>query len=72
MPLTPAPEEVFTMAPPPLLEHERDLVFHAEEDATEVDVDDPVPLLLGDVGGRRDRLLDAGVVEGDVESPEGP
>src|SRR5207248_10915042 len=54
-----------------LLEHQRDLVLHAQEDAAKVDVDDPVPLLLVVVRSRR-RLsrLDAGVVKCEVEPPE--
>ena len=46
MPMTPAPEDVLTIAPPALLEDQRDLVLHAQEHAAEVDVDDPVPLFL--------------------------
>ena len=53
-----------------LLEHQRDFVLHAQEHAAEVDADDPVPLLLGEIGRSRDRLFDAGVVEGEVEAPE--
>jgi hypothetical protein len=67
-PLIPAPEEVFTMAPPPVLEHQRDLVLHAHEHAPEVDRDDPLPFLLGDIGRRVDLLFGAGVVECDVET----
>ena len=56
-----------------LLEDQRDLVLHAQEDAAQVDVDDPVPLLLVVVGGRSRLLrLDAGVVEGEVQPPERP
>jgi hypothetical protein len=46
------------------------LVLQAEEDAAEVDDDDPVPFLLGDLGGRLGLLLGAGVVEGVVEASE--
>jgi len=58
--------------PAALLEDQRDLVLHAQEYAAEVDVDDPVPLLLVVVCGwsRRPRL-DARVVEGEVQPPEG-
>jgi hypothetical protein len=55
---------------PPLLEHQRNFVLHAQEHAAEIDVDDPVPLLLRDIG-RRFLLFDTGVVEGDVQPPEG-
>ena len=55
----------------PLLEHQRNFVLHAQEHAAEVDGDDPVPLLLRDIGRRRCRLFDTGVVEGDVQPPEG-
>ena len=54
----------------PVLQHQRDLVLHAQEHAAEVDGDDPVPFLLGDIGGRAGLLFGAGVVEGDVETPE--
>ena len=53
-----------------VLEQERDLVLHAQEDAREVDVDDPVPVVFGDVGGRCGAEFDAGVVERDVETAE--
>jgi hypothetical protein len=52
-----------------LLQHQGDLVLHAQEHAAEFDVDDPVPLLCREIGRRRDRLFDTGVVEGDVEQP---
>jgi hypothetical protein len=52
-----------------VLAHELDLVFHAHEDTAEVDRHEAVPLVLADLGGRLDRLLDAGVVEGDVRRP---
>ena len=45
-------------------------MLHAQEDAAQVDVDDPVPLLLGEIGRWRDRLFDAGVVKGEVEATE--
>src|SRR5207249_4651062 len=55
-----------------LLEDQRNLVLHAQEDTPQVDVDDPVPFLLVVVGGRsRLPRLDAGVVEGEVQAPEG-
>jgi hypothetical protein len=38
---------------------------------TEIDVGDPVPLLFREIGSRHDRLFDTGVVEGEVEAPEG-
>src|SRR6059036_4072598 len=53
-----------------LLEHQRNLVFHAQKDAAEIDTDDAVPFLLGDFGSGRDWLFNACVVEGKVESPE--
>src|SRR5947209_10778243 len=40
----------------------RNFVFHAEEDAEQVNVDDSSPLLLGDVGDRGGWLFDTGVV----------
>src|SRR5215217_6580888 len=54
----------------PLLEHQRNLVLHAQEHAAEVDGDGPVPLLLRDVAHRLDLVFHAGVVEGDVQPPE--
>jgi hypothetical protein len=38
--------------PSAALEHQRDLILHAHEHAPEVDRDDPVPLLLGNIGSR--------------------
>ena len=55
-----------------MFEHERDLVFHAEEDAAEVDIDDPVPLLQVVVRNRgRIPWLNARVIEGEIQAPEG-
>jgi hypothetical protein len=56
----------------PLHQHQGDLVSHAKEHAPEVDADDPVPLLLLEIGCRRERLFDARIVEGEVEAPESP
>jgi len=53
-----------------VFEHQRDLIFQAQEHAPEVDGDDPVPFLFGDVGGRFWLLFGAGVVEGGVQAPE--
>jgi hypothetical protein len=53
-----------------LLEHERDLVLHAQEHAAKADPDDAVPFGLADLGDRLDGLFDAGVVEGQIEPPE--
>src|SRR5216117_2755450 len=53
-----------------LLEHQRNLVFHAQKDAAEIDTDDVVPFLLGDFGSGRDWLFNACVVEAKRESPE--
>ena len=53
-----------------VLEQQRDLVLQAQEHAFEVDGDDPVPFLFGDLGGRLGLLLGAGVVEGVVQAPE--
>src|SRR4051812_14769506 len=54
------------------LEHQRDLVFHAQEDTPEIDIDDSVPLFLVVVRDRS-RLfrLDPRVVEGGIEPPKG-
>jgi hypothetical protein len=60
---------VFTIAPP-LLQQQRNLVLHAQEDSTEVDVDDSVPLLRSKISRWLNRLFDAGVVEGEVEATE--
>src|SRR5437660_4996363 len=57
--------------PAALLEDQGDLILHAQEDAAEIDVEDPVPLLLVQFRGRCQFLLfDAGVVEGEVQPPE--
>src|SRR5436190_1831925 len=54
-----------------LLEHQRDLVLHAQEDAAKVDVDDPVPLFLLVIRSRgRLSRLDAGIIKCAVEPPE--
>ncbi|MDQ0764494.1 hypothetical protein QF027_007129 [Streptomyces canus] len=45
-------------------------MLHTEEHPGQADPDDTVPLVLRDVRGRRDRLLDAGVVERRVQSSE--
>src|SRR5215204_1535554 len=45
-----------------VFEQQRDLALQAEEDAAEVDGDDPVPFLLGDLGGRLGLLKGARVV----------
>jgi hypothetical protein len=52
-----------------MLQHQGDLVLHAEEDTAQVDVDDPVPLRFRDVGGWRDWLFDP-LVERVVEAAE--
>ena len=54
----------------PLPQHQRDLVFHAQEHAAEVNGDDPVPLLLGEISRCRHRLFGAGVVEGEIKTSE--
>ena len=54
-----------------LLEHQGDLVLHAQEHTAEVDVDDSVPLLFREVCYRRRRVFDTRVVEGEIEAPEG-
>ena len=38
--------------------------------AAKVDVDQPVPIILGDVDERLHRLFDTGIVEGEVEPTE--
>jgi hypothetical protein len=54
-----------------LLEDKRNLVLHAQEHAAEINVDDPVPLVLLVVRGcSRLPGFDAGVVKGEVQSPE--
>ena len=53
-----------------MLEHELDFALHAQEDAAEVDRHEVVPLVVADLGGRLDRLLDARAVERDVEATE--
>jgi hypothetical protein len=45
-------------------------VLHGDEHAAEVDRDQAIPFVVGDLVRRLDRLLDACVVEGDVEAAE--
>jgi hypothetical protein len=54
-----------------LFQHQGDLVFHAQKYAAKINVDDPLPFFLTDVRRGRERLFDAGVVEGEIQSPEG-
>lgn len=70
-PLTPAPEEVVDDRAATVGEHERDLVFHAQEHPADVHGHDAVELVVGDVGQGRGRLLDTGVVERGVEATVG-
>ena len=55
------------MEPSALFEHCRDFVLHTQPHALEIDVDDPVPVLLAAVQDGRIRGFDAGVVVGDVQ-----
>ena len=54
----------------PELEHQRDLMLHAQEHAAEAGADDALPLLFGDISRRRHRLFVPGVVEGEVQATE--
>ncbi len=67
-PNSPATEAVFTIAPDALLQHHRQHVAQAEEDALQVDRDDLVEHVLVIVLGRDDLALDAGVVEEAVDA----
>jgi hypothetical protein len=71
MPFTPAPEEGIDDRAAAALQHQRSLMLQAVKYAGQVRADEPVPLLLGDLDGLLDGLLDFRVVEGDVEPPEG-
>src|SRR5439155_23617112 len=72
MPMTPAPEEVFTIAPPPCLSMRGISYFMERKTPREVDLDDPVPLLQVVVRGRsRLPRLNARVIEGEIQAPEG-
>src|SRR3954454_2529774 len=51
-------------------EHELDLVLHGHERTAQVDRDEAVPLVVGDLVRRLDRLLDAGVVDRNVQAAE--
>jgi hypothetical protein len=51
-------------------EHQLDLVLHGHERAAQVDRDQAVPFVVADLVNGLDRLLDAGVVEGDVQAAE--
>src|SRR5918993_3634861 len=50
-----------------LPQHERNFVPHAQEHVPEIDVHQPVPFVFRYLGERHDRLLDTGIVEGEVE-----
>src|SRR5688572_24492869 len=69
MPLTPAPEEVFTIAPPPCLSSKGISCF-MQRNTLRRFISTTVPLLF-EIGRWRDRLFYAGGVEGEVEAPEG-
>jgi hypothetical protein len=51
-----------------VLQQKRKLVFHAEENAAEIDACDSVPLILSDVSHGGYRLFNTGIVEGEIES----
>jgi hypothetical protein len=51
-------------------QHQRDLRLHRQEQRPDVDVEDGVEDLVRLLGERRAPLLDAGIVEGDVEAAE--
>src|SRR5438105_5810783 len=53
-----------------VVEHERDLVLHTQEDTPQVGGDDAFPFRFRDVGDARVALFDSGVVEGDVDPAE--
>jgi len=53
-----------------LFEHLRDLVFHAQPGAFEVDRDRAVEVFFAALGGCRLHSLRPGVVEGIVNAPE--
>ena len=55
------------MAPPAVLQHPRDLVFHGEPHAFDIDVHDRVIVGFGLLDQRRDVAFDAGIVEGQIE-----
>jgi len=51
------------MTPPSLPQHQRDLVFHAQEYAAEVDLHYSIPLLLGDICRGENRLFDPALLK---------
>jgi hypothetical protein len=51
-------------------QHLRNLVLHAHERAAQVDVEDAVPLIEGDLVDESGLVLDAGIVEGAVDAIE--
>jgi hypothetical protein len=53
------------------VQQQRDFVLHAEENTAKVDVDDSIPVFLGDVRCRCDWLLNAGIVEREVKTTMG-
>ena len=71
MPMTPAPDEVLTIVPPPLWSSAGHLVLHAVKTPARLTDTRRSKSAVRDVGQGGGRLLDAGVVEGRVEPTEG-
>ena len=73
--MTPNSDEVLTIAPPPLSDHMRHLMFETEENALQVHVHEETVVVLVEVLDRRGLARHAGIVEGDVDPAkpvEGP
>ena len=68
--LDPAPEEVFTDGTASFLEHQWDLVLHAQEHAPEIDPHDTIPLVLREIGSRFNWLFNTGIIECEIEASE--
>lgn len=60
---------MLTIEPAPWANHVRQRVLAAAEDAGEIDVDEPVPLVVGHVVDRHATDGDRGVVDQDVDPP---
>jgi hypothetical protein len=63
-------ENMFTIDPPPRLEHRRDLEPHAEEDASQVELDHSIEVLHVELRQRDGHGAAAGVVERRVQVTE--
>jgi hypothetical protein len=69
-PLTPAPDGVLTIAPPPRSSMSGDLVLETQEDTAQIDSDDLISLLVWCIGCRLRCLLNPRVVNAKLRRPK--